>query len=29
VVGADGPIVVGRQVRGGGVSLAPGIPFGP
>jgi hypothetical protein len=27
VVGADGPIVVGRQVTGGGVSLAPGIPF--
>ncbi|MCJ7437149.1 MAG: DUF5719 family protein [Acidimicrobiia bacterium] len=28
VVGADGPIVVGRQMIGGGVSLAPGIPFG-
>jgi len=27
VVGADGPIVVGRQVIGGGVSLSPGIPF--
>jgi len=27
VVGADGPVVVGRQVIGGGVSLAPGIPF--
>ena len=27
VIGADGPIVVGRQVMGGGVSLAPGIPF--
>ncbi len=27
VVAADGPIVVGRQVTGGGVSLAPGIPF--
>jgi len=28
VVGADGPIVVGRQVIGGGVSLALGIPYG-
>jgi hypothetical protein len=28
VIGADGPIVVGRQVIGNGVSLAPGIPFG-
>ena len=27
VVSANGPIVVGRQVTGGGVSLAPGIPF--
>ncbi len=27
VIGADGPIVVGRQVSGGGISLAPGIPF--
>jgi hypothetical protein len=27
VVGADGPIVVGRQVIGGGVSLSPGVPF--
>jgi hypothetical protein len=27
VIGADGPVVVGRQVTGGGVSLAPGIPF--
>lgn len=27
VVAADGPIVVGRQVVGGGVSLAPGVPF--
>ena len=32
VVGADGPIVVGRQVlgaNGAGVSLSPGVPFVP
>ena len=27
VVGADGPIVVGRQVIGAGVSVATGVPF--
>lgn len=28
VVGADGPIVVGREIFGPGASIAPGVPFG-
>jgi len=29
VVGADGPIVVGREILGPGASLAPGVPLRP
>jgi hypothetical protein len=29
VIGADGPIVVGREILGPGASLAPGVPFAP
>jgi hypothetical protein len=29
VIGADGPIAVGREILGPGASLAPGVPFPP
>jgi hypothetical protein len=29
VVGADGPIVVGREILGPGASVAPGVPLRP
>jgi hypothetical protein len=29
VIGADGPIVAGREILGPGASIAPGVPFSP